>query len=118
MRECLQVKPPFDIPELRRRLISFGVYRTHPGITDAEQTEALATRLHLDSFVHGHTFMEFLPLLVPYAGRADLPERVIPVTLISSDGRQKPIMFGLILEQVHLLWAACALLLSQYGILR
>ena len=44
--------------------------------------------------------MEFLPLPVPYTSAPDLPERVFPITLISSDGREKPLMFGLTFGQV------------------
>ena len=95
-----QVKAPFDIPELKRRLIPFGVYCPSHGITQPEQSKALTTRLHINCFSGRQNFMQFLPLPVPYASAMDLPERVFPVTLISDDGREKPVMFGLTIGQV------------------
>ena len=62
--------------------------------------------MHTDSFSGVQPFLEFLPLPVPYASRPDLPERVFPMTVISSDGREKPIMFGLTIKEVSMLCAA------------
>ncbi|CAL5222944.1 g5381 [Coccomyxa viridis] len=91
-----KVKAPYNIPELQRRLLPFGAYVPFHGVTDWEHIRALATRLHLDS---RYSFLEFLPLPVPFVSDAGLPARVFPVTVISSDGRAKPITFGLIIEE-------------------
>ena len=40
------------------------------------------------------------PLADPYADSRALPERIFPVTVISSDGRDRPTMYGMPIKQV------------------
>jgi len=112
----VQAKAPYDIPELQKRLIPCGAYVPRKiirdyrdqylcdedyGSSDSESlNDALDTRLHIGSFPEGQIFLDFLPLPVPYIGHSNLPARVFPVTVISTDGGTKPIMFGLIIAKV------------------
>ena len=98
----LQVNLPYDIPELRRRLIPYGAYVPFRDIPCRGELDALATRLHINSSTsERQKFLELLPLPVQHTSRGDLPARVSPVTVISSDGRGKPITFGLTIEEVN-----------------
>ena len=105
-----------DIPELQKRLIPCGAYVPRKiirdyrdqylcdedyGSSDSESlNDALDTRMHIGSFPEGQIFLDFLPLPVPYDGHSNLPARVFPVTVISTDGGTKPIMFDLIIAKV------------------
>ena len=112
----VQAKAPYNIPELQKRLIPCGAYVPVEKIRDfrdqylsyeeygssssEDLNDALDTQLHINSFPRGQTFLDFLPLPVPYDGVSNLPARVFPVTVISTDGSTKPIMFGLIIAKV------------------
>ena len=90
----------YSIAELRRRLIPWGTYQPRPGVTKADHIKALQTRLHLNSFRSAQPFLKLLPLPVPQEPPRDLPDRVFPVTVISCNGRAKPIVFGLNIPKV------------------
>ena len=112
----VQAKAPYNIPELQKRLIPCGAYVPVEKIRDfrdqylwdedygssssEDLNDALDTQLHINSFPRGQTFLDFLPLPVPYDGVSNLTARVFPVTVISTDGSTKPIMFGLIIAKV------------------
>ena len=100
----MQALAPYSVAELRERLIPCGTYAPvqskDVGITPPEQANILAGRLHLNSFRQGLQFMRLQPLPVPREIPSDLPDRVFPFTVISSDGRAKPTMFGLCIEKV------------------
>lgn len=101
---CMQVNAPYDMAELSGRLLPFGAYVPFPLITPQEQRYALDARLHINSFGMGvakQQFIDLLPLPVPYLRPGDLPGRMFPVSVISSDGRDKPVMFGLTIEKVR-----------------
>ena len=107
------------MPELRRRLLPFGAFIPSFSFTGFKEAEdALATRLHINSFSgdRKQAFVELLPLPTPYASRMEMPERVFPVTVISSDGREKPVMFGLPITQVigSVLSGLCSMFLQGY----
>ena len=65
-----------------------------------DQIKALHMRLHLNCFRSAQSFLELLPLPIPQEPPRDLPDRVFPVTVISCNGRAKPIMFGLNIPKV------------------
>ncbi len=96
----LQVKAPYNMLELRRRLVPFGAYVPVADVTSDELVQALRMHLHPDSLHEGQNFVQFLPLPVPYTSGTDLPERVFPMTVIDSQGRAKPITFGQTIEEV------------------
>ena len=106
LHAIVQAMARYSMANLRERLIPCGAhtpaYGPRTGITPREQIQALKTRLHLNSFTEPQPFMELLPLLAPKEEPpVDLPDRVFPVTVISSDGRAKPIKFGLCIEKVR-----------------
>ena len=85
--------------DLTKRLVPDGVYDpTAP--SDPNISRARSSRLHIDSFRNEQRFMKLQPLPDPHAEPRALPERIFPVTVISSDGREKPTTFGMPIKQV------------------
>ena len=85
--------------DLTKRLVPSGVY-VPKSPTDPEPNRARSSRLHIDSFRNEQRFMKLQPLPDPHAEPRALPERIFPVTVISSDGREKPTTFGMPIKQV------------------
>ena len=97
-----QVKAPYIMSDLVERLIPNGVYVPSSPL-DPEPNRARSSRLHINSFSDlEQRFIELQPLADPDAEPRALPERIFPVTVISSDGRDRPIMFGMPIKQVHI----------------
>ena len=90
--------------DLTKRLVPDGVYKPIAPL-DPNISRARLSRLHIDSFRNEQRFMEqrfmkLQPLPDPHAKPRALPERIFPVTVISSDGREKPTTFGMPIKQV------------------
>ena len=101
----MQARAPYSVAELQKRLVPSGAYLLQPyGIDDdIVVPDILESRLHLNSFQHcqHQPFLELQPLPMPYKGFQDMPEPIHPVSVISCDGRAKPLMFGLSIKQVR-----------------
>ena len=85
--------------DLTKRLVPNGVYVSESP-KDSEPNRARSSRLHINSFKKEQRFIQLQPLPDPYADSRPLPERIFPVTVISSDGRDRPTMFGMPIKQV------------------
>ena len=95
-----QVKAPDTMADLTKRLIPNGVYDQIAPL-DPEIIRASLSRLHIDSFRNEQRFIKLQPLPDPYAEPRALPERIFPVTVISSDGRDRPTMHGMPIKPVR-----------------
>ena len=106
----MQAKAPYSIRQLHTRLIPSGAYLLRPYNIDddIEVPHCLRSMLHLNSFQNREwqPFMELQPLPMPYKSFQNLPEPIYPVTVISCDGRTKPLMFGLNIKQVSIMYAS------------
>ena len=88
--------------DLTERLVPNGVYVPSSPV-DPEPDRARSSRLHINSFSNiEQRFMKLQPLADPDAEPRALPERILPVTVISSDGRKRPMMFGMPVKQVRI----------------
>lgn len=96
-----QVKAPYIMADLTERLIPNGVYVPKSPV-DPELDRARSSRLHIDSISDKQRFIKLQPLPEPDAEPRALPERIFPVTVISSDGRERPTMFGMPIKQVRI----------------
>lgn len=107
----MQARAPYAVADLKELLVPSGTY-TPSELTGRNVVSVLDSWLHINSFQskrHGplSPFMDNYAFPAPSEGLQDAPKRIFPVRVIRSDGRRKPAMFGLEIEEVRSLSEEC-----------